>query len=158
MYAILIDNTFIINNRLCKADYRRMTSNPQLGLYGVKLTRNARSALLPKRVPRGWTQGTRGILLRTSERGPNGAPPDSPRADISLDTHDRDPKPPLRHCFRCPCCFVIASVALVLVLLLFCGIGLSQQCPGQCPNGTACYTGTCQHVPPPRESVPCCPL
>ena len=103
MYAILIDNTFIINNRLCKADYRRMTSNPQLGLYGVKLTRNARSALLPKRVPRGWTQGTRGILLRTSERGPNGAPPDSPRADISLDTHDRDPKPPLRHCFRCPC-------------------------------------------------------
>ena len=42
MYAIRIHSPFITNGRLCReADYRRITSNPQLGLFGIKLTINA---------------------------------------------------------------------------------------------------------------------
>lgn len=51
---------------------------------------------------------------------------------------------------------VIASVALVPMLLLFCGVGLSQQCPGPCPNGTECHAGTCQYVPPYKRAPDRC--
>ena len=44
-----------LTTEIGKSAYRS-SDNPEVGLFGVKLTYNARSALLPKHVPRGWAQ------------------------------------------------------------------------------------------------------
>ena len=46
-----------LTTEIGKSAYRS-SDNPEVGLFGVKLTYNGRSALLPERVPTGWAQGS----------------------------------------------------------------------------------------------------